>query len=235
MTERARDWRELAERARLSFRRPELLQQALVHRSYVNEARGQGLEDNERLEFLGDAVLNLVISEHLYHLFPGRTEGELSQMRAHLVRWDTLAAVAERLSLGEYLVLGRGEALSGGRRRPSNLVGALEAVIGAVFLDRGLPAARRLVLRLLGPELERLAAGEPVVDSKSELQRVVQSRWHQLPRYRVVEAEGPDHAKTFTVEVVLGERVLGRGRGRSKKQAELEAARQALEALSTAS
>jgi ribonuclease-3 len=211
------------------------LQQALVHRSYLNEVKERGVRDNERLEFLGDAVLNLVIAQRLFELFPQQTEGELSQMRAHLVRWDTLAAVAERIGLGRYLVLGKGEDLSGGRRRPSNLAGALEAVIGAVYLDGGLEAAERLVMDLLGPELERLVTGQPVVDSKSELQRVVQARWHQVPRYRVVEAEGPDHAKTFTVEVVLGEQVLGRGQGRSKKQAELEAARQALQTLSRAS
>jgi len=219
----------------LGMKDPSLLQQALVHRSYLNEVRDRGLHDNERLEFLGDAVLNLAVAEHLYHLFPESTEGELSQMRAHVVRWDTLAAVAERIGLGRYLLLGKGEDLSGGRKRPSNLAGALEAVIGAVYLDGGLEAARQLVLRLLEPELERLATGQPVVDSKSELQRVVQARWHQIPRYRVVEAEGPDHAKTFTVEVVLGEQVLGRGQGRSKKQAELEAARQALQTLSRAS
>jgi ribonuclease-3 len=231
----ARDWRELAAALGLEMREPTLLQQALVHRSYLNEVKERGVRDNERLEFLGDAVLNLAVAEHLYSLFPDSSEGELSQMRAHVVRWDTLAAVAERIGLGRYLVLGKGEDLSGGRKRPSNLAGALEAVIGAVYLDGGLEAARRLVMRLLGPELERLAAGQPVVDSKSELQRVVQARWHQIPRYRVVEAEGPDHAKTFTVEVVLGEQVLGRGQGRSKKQAELEAARQALQTLSRAS
>jgi ribonuclease-3 len=231
----ARDWRELAAALGLEMREPALLQQALVHRSYLNEVKERGVRDNERLEFLGDAVLNLAVAEHLYSLFPDSSEGELSQMRAHVVRWDTLAAVAERIGLGRYLVLGKGEDLSGGRKRPSNLAGALEAVIGAVYLDGGLEAARRLVMRLLGPELERLAAGQPVVDSKSELQRVVQARWHQIPRYRVVEAEGPDHAKTFTVEVVLGEQVLGRGQGRSKKQAELEAARQALQTLSRAS
>jgi ribonuclease-3 len=230
-----RDWQELARALGLQMQQPDLLQQALVHRSYLNEVKERGVRDNERLEFLGDAVLNLVIAQRLFELFPQQTEGELSQMRAHLVRWDTLAAVAERIGLGRYLVLGKGEDLSGGRRRPSNLAGALEAVIGAVYLDGGLEAAERLVMDLLGPELERLVTGQPVVDSKSELQRVVQARWHQVPRYRVVEAEGPDHAKTFTVEVVLGEQVLGRGQGRSKKQAELEAARQALQTLSRAS
>jgi len=230
MGKKGHDWRELERVLRVRMRRPELLRRALVHRSYVNEAKEEE-EDNERLEFLGDAVLNLVVAQHLMELFPGRREGELSQMRAALVRWDTLAAAAERLRLGDFLLLGRGEEQSGGRQRPSNLAGALEAVIGAVFLDRGLRAARRLVLRLLKPELARIVAGEPVIDSKSELQRVAQARWRQVPKYRVVKAEGPDHARVFTVEVLLGDKVLGEGRGPSKKQAELEAARKALEAL----
>jgi len=229
MGRRPRDWRELEKVLRVKLRQPELLRTALVHRSYVNEVKGE--EDNERLEFLGDAVLNLVVSQHLMELFPGRREGELSQMRAALVRWDTLAAVAERLKLGEYLFLGRGEEQSGGRSRPSNLAGALEAVIGAVFLDRGLRTARRLVLRILRPEVARIRAGEPVIDSKSELQRITQARWRQVPRYRLVREEGPDHARMFTVEVLLGDKVLGQGSGASKKQAELDAARKALEAL----
>ncbi len=210
--------------------RPELLRRALVHRSYANEVPGE--EDNERLEFLGDGVLNLVVAWHLVESYPGCREGELSQMRAALVRWDILAAVAHRIGLGEYLLLGRGEERSGGRTRPSNLAGALEAVIGAIFLDRGLKTARRVILKLLGPELARLAEGQPVVDSKSELQRIMQARWKRVPRYEVVRAEGPDHAKTYTVQVLIEDKVLGQGQGSSKKQAELDAARRALEALS---
>ncbi len=215
----------------IDFRHPALLQEALVHRSYLNEAADLELESNERMEFLGDAVLGLVISERLYRDYPGLSEGQLSQIRALLVRWDTLAEVAERISLGDYLMLGRGEEMSGGRSRPSNLAGALEALIGAAFLDSGMTKARRLVLHLLGPELEQIAAGAVAVDSKSRLQQVVQARWHEIPKYRLVSSVGPDHAKTFTVEVLVHKEVLGRGAGRNKKQAELAAARQALQAL----
>jgi ribonuclease-3 len=215
----------------IDFRHPALLEQALVHRSYLNEAPDLELESNERMEFFGDAVLGLVISDRLYRDYPDLSEGKLSQIRALLVRWDTLAKVAERISLGDYLRLGRGEEMSGGRNRPSNLAGALEALIGAAFLDSGLTKARRLVLHLLGPELEQIAAGAVAVDSKSQLQQVVQARWHEIPRYRLISSVGPDHAKTFTVEVVVHSEVLGRGEGHNKKQAELAAAQQALEAL----
>ena len=221
----------LAKSLDISFRRTSLLEQALVHRSYLNEAPELELESNERMEFLGDAVLGLVVSERLYGDYPALSEGHLSQIRALLVRWDTLAEAAERISLGDYLVLGRGEEMSGGRSRPSNLAGALEALIGAVFLDGGVSKARKLVLQLLAPELEKVAAGAVAIDSKSQLQHEVQSRWHEIPKYRLISSLGPDHAKTFTVEVLVHSDVLGRGEGRNKKQAELAAARKALEAL----
>lgn len=215
----------------VQFRRHELLEQAFVHRSYLNEAPELELESNERMEFLGDAILGLIISDRLYRDYPALSEGKLSQIRALLVRWDTLAQAAERISLGDYLTLGRGEEMSGGRRRPSNLAAGLEALIGAAFLDGGLTKARRLVMQLLGPELAQVAAGAVAVDSKSRLQEVVQARWHEIPKYRLVSATGPDHAKTFTVEVLVQSEVLGRGEGRNKKQAELAAASEALEAL----
>ena len=215
----------------ISFQNAGLLQQALYHRSYLNEAPDQQIESNERLEFLGDAILGLVISEKLYRDYPVLSEGHLSQIRALLVRWDALARAAERIGLGGYLKMGRGEELSGGRNRPSNLAGALEALIGAAFLDGGITKARKLVLKLLGPELEKVAAGAVAVDSKSQLQHVVQARWHEIPKYRLISSVGPDHAKTFTVEVVVNSEVLGRGEGRNKKQAELAAASQALETL----
>lgn len=215
----------------VTLRRAALLEQALVHRSYLNEAPELDLESNERMEFLGDSVLGLVIADRLYADYPALSEGQLSQIRALLVRWDTLAEAAERMSLGDYLILGRGEEMSGGRDRPSNLAGALEAVIGATFLDGGMTKARKLILGLLKPELEKVAAGAVAVDSKSQLQHEVQARWHEIPKYRLVSAVGPDHAKTFTVEVLARSDVLGEGEGRNKKQAELAAAREALETL----
>lgn len=221
---------ELAESLGISFKDPALLENALFHRSYLNEAPGD-VESNERLEFLGDAVLGLVISERLFKDYPKLSEGKLSQIRAILVRWDALAAAAGRISLGDYLILGKGEELSGGRSRPSNLAGALEALIGAAYLDGGLRVAQKLVLKLLKPDLDEIAAQGFSADSKSELQHLAQTRWHAIPQYTLISSEGPDHAKLFTVEVSVGDQVMGRGQGRNKKQAELNAARQALETL----
>jgi len=221
---------ELADALGLEFKDPKKLEQALYHRSFLNEAP-EDVESNERLEFLGDAVLGLVVSERLFKDYPDLSEGKLSQIRAILVRWDALARAAERINLGEYLVLGKGEEMSGGRNRPSNLAGALEALIGAAFLDRGMKVAGDLVLQLLKPDLEEIAAQGFTADSKSELQHLAQTRWHQIPQYELISSEGPDHAKLFTVEVTVGDQVTGRGQGRNKKQAELNAARQALETL----
>ncbi len=215
----------------ITFSDTALLRQALIHRSYLNEAAAEDVESNERMEFLGDAVLGQIVSDKLYRDYPALSEGHLSQIRALLVRWDALARAAERLRLGEFLILGKGEELSGGRRRPSNLAGALEALIGAAFLDGGMARAKKLVLSLLKPDFEEIAAGGITADSKSELQHVAQTRWRQIPHYALISSEGPDHAKLFTVEVAVGEQVMGRGQGRSKKQAELNAARQALETL----
>jgi ribonuclease-3 len=230
MTSDARPIAELQERLGVTFKDLAKLQQALYHRSFLNEA-AEDVESNERLEFLGDAVLGLVISERLFKDYPELSEGKLSQIRAILVRWDALANAAERISLGDYLVLGKGEEMSGGRKRPSNLAGGLEALIGAAFMDGGMRVAQKLVLRLLKPDLDAIAAQGFSADSKSELQHLSQTRWRQIPTYALTSSEGPDHAKLFTVEVSVGDQVLGRGQGRNKKQAELNAARQALETL----
>jgi len=221
---------ELAKLLGVTFENSEILQQALYHRSYLNEAE-RSVESNERMEFLGDAVLGIIVSDKLYQDYPTLSEGHLSQLRALLVRWDALAAAAERINLGDYLVLGRGEELSGGRKRPSNLAGAFEALIGAAFLDGGMARAKKLVIKLLKPDFEEIAARGVTADSKSELQHFSQTKWHEIPQYRLISSEGPDHAKLFTVEVVVGEQVMGQGQGRNKKQAELNAARQALETL----
>lgn len=232
---KARKPLELQESLGIAFREPALLAQALFHRSYLNEAPEDNIESNERLEFLGDAVLGLIISEKLYQDYPDHSEGHLSQIRSHLVRWDTLAHAAQRISLGDYLVLGHGEELSGGRDRPSNLAGGLEALIGAVFLDSGLKRAQKLVLQLLKPDLAEIAARGAAADSKSAFQHVAQSRWREIPEYRLTSSEGPDHAKLFCVDVLVGNRVMGRGQGPNKKQAELNAAGQALASLAESS
>ena len=217
----------------VSFNDLALLEQALVHSSYINENPDFAPASNERLEFLGDAVLGLVVAEKLYQDFLHSDEGEMTRLRAALVSRDTLAHMARAISLGDYLYLGRGEEVSGGRRKLANLAGALEAVIAAVFLDQGPATTRDFIIRLLDTELQKVASQGAGVDYKSQLQEVIQAREQQTPAYHVVEATGPDHDKRFTVEVRLGDTVLGRGSGTSKKVAETEAARLALEQLST--
>ena len=213
----------------ISFNDPSLLEQALVHSSYVNENPGFASASNERLEFLGDAVLGLVVAEKLYQDFPHSAEGEMTRLRAALVRRDALACVARTIKLGDYLYLGRGEEASGGRRKPANLAGALEAMIAAVFLDQGSTTTRDFILRLLDEELQKVASQGGGVDYKSQLQELIQAREQQTPTYYVIEAKGADHDKRFTVEVRAGDTVLGTGSGKSKKEAETEAARSALE------
>lgn len=208
-----------------------LLQQALVHRSYLNENPDLPLASNERLEFLGDAVLGFVVAEGIYHRFPDLSEGELTKLRSALVRGETLGRVALSLNLGEYLYLGRGEEESGGRRRTRNLGCTLEAVIGAVLIDQGLDAAKSFILRILGSELERAIEDKLAADYKSRLQQIIQSERKITPVYRTIEEVGPDHAKVFTVEVLAGDSILGQGSGASKRAAEMEAACEALESL----
>jgi ribonuclease-3 len=215
----------------ITFKEPALLEQALVHSSYINENPAFSPGHNERLELLGDAVLGLIIAEELYRNFPDITEGELTRLRAALVRRDTLARIARFISLGDFLYMGKGEEAGGGRSKPSNLAGALEAVIGAVYLDRGLAKSRDVVARLFAAEWPKLTRPGAGVDYKSRLQELIQSRFQQPPVYRLVEETGQPHDRTFTVEVTLNNEVLGRGYGKSKKLAETEAARAALERL----
>ena len=215
-----------------SFKTPPLLEQALVHSSYINENPGSVARHNERLEFLGDAILGFVVAEKIYQDFPESREGDMTKLRAALVRRDTLVRVAKEIRLGEYLYLGKGEEASGGRHKPANLAGAMEAVIAAVFLDQGLATTRRFVLKLFAKELRKVINRETVADYKSRLQELLQSRQKSAPGYRLVDATGPDHDKIFTVEVRAGETVLGVGSGKSKKAAEMEAAHSAFERLS---
>lgn len=208
-----------------------LLEQALVHASFLNENPDAGLSSNEKLEFLGDAVIGLVVAHALFKERPGMGEGELTSLRSAVVRGQTLARVASELGLGEYLTMGKGEEAEGGRKRQSNLANTFEAVIGAVFLDQGYQNARDVVLRTLNPEIDRILAGEVPQDPKSRLQEIVQSRGMGQPRYRIAEISGPEHSRTFSVEVLVGKGVLGAGVGRRRIDAEREAATMALEAL----
>jgi ribonuclease-3 len=225
------DWESLEQRLGVTFQDPHLLRQAFVHRSYLNENPEASLLSNERLEFLGDAALSLVVAQRLYELFPTHGEGLLTELRAHLVRRDTLARAAERLALGDCLLLGRGEEAAGGRRRPSNLAGVFEAVAGAILVEHGLGAVDRFVTSALADEFEGIRSGVVPADPKSRLQVLVQSRGQDLPEYRTLKVEGPEHARLFTVEVCLDGEVVGIGQGKTKRQAEREAARRALDKL----
>jgi ribonuclease-3 len=204
---------------------------ALTHRSFVNEHPDQGHEDNERLEFLGDAIIDLAVSHRLMERFPAASEGELSKMRAAVVDEAGLAALARAFEIGPLLRLGRGEELTGGREKPSLLADAMEAVVAAVYLEGGLPAVLAMVDRYLEDTFARAGAGTLDRDYKTQLQELAQSRLRAGPRYQVVAELGPDHAKRFEVEVELRGEVVGRASGRSKKDAEQAAARQALETL----
>ena len=217
----------------ISFNDLSLLEQALVHSSYINENPDLAPTSNERLEFLGDAVLDLVVAQNLYQNFPQFNEGEMTKLRAALVRQDTLAHMARAISLGDYLYLGKGEETSGGRHKPANLAGALESVIAAIFLDQGSDTTTDFILRLFSAELQKVISHGAGVDYKSQLQEFLQTKKYQAPVYHLVEAVGPDHDRRFTVEVRVGDTVLGRGSGKSKKRAETGAARSALEQLST--
>jgi ribonuclease III len=204
---------------------------ALTHKSYVNEHRGEAQGDNERLEFLGDAIIDLAVSHRLMERFPGAREGELSKMRAAVVDEPGLAGLARALDLGPLLRLGRGEELTGGRRKASLLADAMEAVVAAVYLDGGLDAVLGLVDRFLGDAFASAAAGTLDRDYKTQLQELAQSRLRATPRYRVAAEHGPDHAKIFQVELDVRGEVLGSGQGKSKKDAEQAAARAAIEVL----
>jgi ribonuclease-3 len=204
---------------------------ALTHKSYVNEHRGEALTDNERLEFLGDAVIDLAVSHRLMARFPSAREGDLSKMRAAVVDETGLSEMARAIDLGALLRLGRGEELTGGRAKASLLADAMEAVIAALFLGSGLDPVLALVDRFLDHAFRRAESGTLDRDFKTQLQELAQSRFRATPRYRVVAEHGPDHSKTFEIELELKGEALGRGKGRSKKDAEQAAAKLALDEL----
>jgi ribonuclease-3 len=221
----------LESRLGTAFSRNDLGLAALTHKSYVNEHREAGLQDNERLEFLGDAVVDLAISHRLMERFPSANEGELSKLRALIVNEEGLARIARALGLGELLLLGRGEEMTGGREKSSVLADAIEAVIGALYLGSGMEAVMGLVDRHFSEALQGVAEGRSGLDYKTKLQEDVQERLKVSPRYRVISEVGPDHEKTFEVEVTIGAQLYARASGRSKKEAEQAAARATLDML----
>ena len=213
----------------IHFKNPVLLEQALVHRSYLNENPAFHLGSNERLEYLGDAVIGLIVSDYLYARFPDAPEGILTALRSALVRAQTLGRAARGLELGDLLYLSRGEIEAGGRSRRRLLAQAFEALVGAIYLDQGLEVTRDFVLRILRPEAERLEREQPLTDAKSYLQQLTQARTGTRPVYHVISTTGPGHRPHFVVEVRLDDQVLGTGEGDKKQEAEQAAARQALQ------
>ncbi len=210
----------------MHFRDAALLRMALTHRSYIYETAGEGLSSNERLEFLGDSILAFISADCVYRTFPDLSEGELTDLRAALIRNETLADFASEIELGSFLLMGKGEQSSGGSARV--LASAFEAVLGAMYLDQGLEAVQRFLLPRLEPLARNVASKKLFKDHKSLFQELAQAHDGITPAYRVVSQEGPSHNREFTVEVLLGEEVAGRGRGRSKQAAEQEAAHAAL-------
>ena len=210
------------------FRDISLLQDALSHSSYANERFHDSLKSNERLEFLGDSVLGMVVAEHLYRTCENKPEGELSRMRADMVCEASLAAIARRLNLGEYLLLGHGEAISGGKNRPSILADAVESVIAAIYLDGGFAPAKEFIHKFVLSATPEKAKN---VDYKTVLQELVQQKKGQVITYVLSGESGPDHCKEFIVQVRINDQVVGEGTGSSKKRAEQDAARNALQKL----
>jgi ribonuclease III len=208
------------------FQDQKLLELALTHRSYIYETPGEGQTSNERLEFLGDSILALISADFLYRTFPTLTEGELTDVRAILVRTETLANFAREIDLAHFLLMGKGEQHSGGGQRV--LASAFEAVLGAIYLDQGLVASQNFLLPRLAPLANTIISKRLFKDNKSLFQEVAQAKEGITPSYRLVGQEGPSHNREFTVEVLLGDQVAGKGQGRNKQSAEQEAARMAL-------
>jgi ribonuclease-3 len=219
---------ELEERLGYHFENRALLENALTHSSYANEHKADGLESNERLEFLGDSVLGMVTADYLFRTHPDLPEGDLTRTRAALVCEGSLVEVARALELGRYLKLGKGEDVGGGRERPSIQADAVEAVLAAVYLDGGIGSARKIIRKFILDSEEEKSASR---DYKTALQELVQRESGQVLGYRLIGAEGPDHAKIFSVEVDLNGAAIGQGKGRSKKEAEQNAAKAGMDKL----
>ncbi|UCD35829.1 MAG: ribonuclease III [Nitrospiraceae bacterium] len=211
-----------------TFKKKSRLKEAITHKSYAHEASNDRTSYNERMEFLGDAVLELVISEHLFITYPEYTEADLSRMKSYVVQESTLAQAAKDLDLGAYLLLGRGEEMTGGRKKSSLLADAFEAVLAAVYLDGGYRNAKEFTLRHLTERLSRTSAGNFIFDFKTKLQEVSQARYGVLPRYVIHKEEGPEHRKTFEVKVFINDTFLGSGKGTTKKAAAQKAAEKGL-------
>ena len=224
------DFKSLEEAISIKFSNQDLLKNAFVHRSYLNENKSYKGQSNERLEFLGDSALSIVVSSFLFEKLPNSPEGELTQLRAALVRTETLAKLASRLFLGKYLFLSKGEEDSGGRNNSSIRANTYEALIGAIYLDQGMEVAKKFLEKNVLTDWEELA-NTAVSDNKSKLQEVLQKLYHESPNYKIINSWGPDHNRRFEMGVYLGEKCLGKGVGKNKQESAQNAAKNALLAL----
>ncbi len=213
-----------------SFNNKDLEFQVFTHRSYLNESP-QAIESNERLEFLGDSILSFVVSSYIFEQYPNLKEGELTNLRSILTNTETLYQTAHTLDLGKYLKLSRGEEAGGGRSNKSLLANTYESLLGGIFLDKGIDAAREFIYDTILSRIDEIIGDQGLKDPKSKLQEILQDRFKNSPVYETISEEGPDHARVYTVKVSLNDKELGRGVGRSKQEAEKEAARKALKSL----
>jgi ribonuclease-3 len=219
---------QLEDQLGLKFNDKRLLKQALIHRSYINELKKKEWDHNERLEYLGDAVLELVVTEHLFNNYPEYKEGELTSFRAATVRTTSLAETAKDLNLGHYLYLSKGEESTGGRIRPYILANTFESILGAIYLDKGFEEVRAFISRVLLPKIKNIILERLDIDSKSKLQELSQEFYSITPTYLLESAIGPDHAKKFTMSVMIDDRIFGTGIGKNKQEAEENAAKNAI-------
>jgi len=221
---RTRQLTALQNKIKVKFKDKSLLDNSLVHRSFVNESGNGKINDNERLEYLGDSVLGLIINEYIYNRFYDYPEGDLAKIKSAVVSESTLAKIAREINLGSFLIMGKGEELSGGRDRTSILANSFEAVIGAVYLDSGLKTCRKFVLSFLKKEIERIDSMSYLRDPKTTLQEYVQKKYKERPVYEVIEENGPDHRKEFIVRLLINGKEAAKGSGSSKRKAEMYAA-----------
>jgi ribonuclease-3 len=223
----------LSKKLGVEFNDISLLKRALTHRSYLNENRDVD-KNNERLEFLGDAVLELIVSDFLYKKYPDRPEGELTSFRSAIVRTESLADASRELNYGKYLRMAKGEAESGGRDKDYLLANTFEAVLGAIYIDQGYVKCKNLVKRVLIPKIDNIVKNRLDIDSKTKIQELMQEKFKQTPIYEVVNEHGPDHDKEFVVVVKVGKKIIGKGKGSSKQRAEEAAAQEGLKFIQKA-
>mgnify|MGYP002412672324 CR=1 FL=1 len=227
-------YNEITKKIGIEFKNKKLLKTAFTHRSYLNENRGQGLENNERLEFLGDAVLELIISSFLFTNYPNKTEGDLTSIRAAIVRTESLADESRRLDIGKYLKMSKGEEDSGGKEKEYLLANLYESVLGAIYLESGYKTCEDFVSKTLLQKVEKIISEKLFIDPKTKVQELMQSKFKVTPTYEIIKEDGPDHDKVFTVGLFMDNKKLSEGYGHSKQKAEEDAAKNAIDKIEKA-